>query len=46
MSDPGIVPNPEWAGCAQTCLDAFDFDGDADVDLHDFSVFELEFTAR
>jgi len=44
MGGAGAPPDPQWVECAQACLNAFDFDDDADVDLHDFSVFEVNFT--
>jgi hypothetical protein len=30
----------------QECLDAFDFDTDADLDLADFTVFQAAFTGN
>ncbi len=37
LAGPEVAPNPSGASCAPTCLAAFDFDGDDDVDLRDFA---------
>lgn len=39
MSGPGTAPNPASHATLETCLTAFDFDADADVDLTDFGEF-------
>jgi hypothetical protein len=40
---PGTTPDPAAAGCAPTCLQAFDADDDNDVDIADFTVFQRAF---
>lgn len=39
MAGPGIPPSPNPPMTTQACLDAFDLDGDDDVDLFDFTGF-------
>jgi len=42
MDGPGAAPTPTLPGVtAQSCRDAFDFDGDTDVDLGDYRDFGL-----
>ena len=41
---PGVAPAPVPPATAGDCLDAFDFDGDGDVDLQDFGRFGQAFT--
>ncbi len=36
---PDVLPDPLQPITPQQCLDAFDFDNDNDVDLHDYGVF-------
>jgi hypothetical protein len=43
LEGPNAMPNPEAAGCAPTCLQAFDADDDDDVDLADFAEFQRTF---
>lgn len=44
MAAPGTTPDPQSVECAQACLDAFDSDEDADVDLADFAALQQAFT--
>ena len=37
MNGPDQSPAPPRATCLDNCLDAFDTDGDDDVDLFDFA---------
>ncbi|MCB9866630.1 MAG: hypothetical protein H6816_08365 [Phycisphaerales bacterium] len=39
FAGPGATPDPTAPRTVQDCLDAFDFDGDTDVDLADFGDF-------
>ena len=47
MAGPNAAPNPPLPPPPTTadCLDAFDTDGDLDVDLDDFNVFQAGYTA-
>ena len=40
LAGPGHPPDPDMPLTAQRCLDAFDHDGDGDVDLADFARFQ------
>jgi len=44
LRGPESVPAPEWPECATSCLAAFDFDDDDDVDLHDYASFALNYS--
>ena len=44
LGGPGTMPNPTPPTTANECLRAFDFDGDADVDIRDFRALELVFS--
>lgn len=44
FTGPNAVPNPLHPGCVGTCLAAFDFDADGDVDAGDFAKFQADFT--
>ncbi|MCK4660380.1 MAG: hypothetical protein KAV82_12730 [Phycisphaerae bacterium] len=44
ISGPGCSPGPAVPECAGMCLGAFDFDGDADIDLADLANFQRAFT--
>ena len=44
MAGPDTAPQPTPPTSVQECLDAFDFDGDQDVDLRDFQEFQRVFT--
>ena len=39
VGGPEVAPNPLFSRCVQTCLDAFDFDLDGDVDMEDAAAF-------
>ncbi|MCH8147849.1 MAG: hypothetical protein IH987_07625 [Planctomycetes bacterium] len=39
LSGPEAAPQPGDVACESSCLEGFDFDGDADVDLKDASEF-------
>ncbi len=41
---PGMKTRPHSSSCEALCVEAFDFDGDHDVDLLDLSEFQLVFT--
>lgn len=41
MGDPGEAPSPMPPTTAQKCLEVFDVDADADVDLRDFAAFRI-----
>jgi 1,4-alpha-glucan branching enzyme len=42
LAGPGQSPDPQNStACSQSCLDRYDFDGDFDVDLADFSLYQL-----
>lgn len=47
IAGPGAAPNPPLPPppTAADCLDAFDTDGDLDVDLDDFKIFQAGYTA-
>jgi len=39
LTGPGLVPAPPALSCTDACQYSFDYDGDGDVDLRDFSVY-------
>ena len=41
IGDPGETPDPTPPTTAQKCLEVFDVDADADVDLMDFATFRI-----
>lgn len=43
LNGPGVAPNPIPPITSQNCIDGFDADGDADVDLFDAGVFAIFF---
>ena len=43
FSGPNVTPNSSRATTASTCLDSFDSDADADIDLSDFAMLQREF---
>jgi len=43
MEGPNATPRPTRTTCAGLCLEAFDADGDFDVDLGDFRIFQQVF---
>ncbi|MHC4695606.1 MAG: hypothetical protein ACYTFA_02560 [Planctomycetota bacterium] len=43
LAGPGRTPEPQAPECAPTCMAAFDFDDDHDVDLNDFHFFQSAF---
>jgi hypothetical protein len=49
FSGPGLRPtpdNPAITACEVTCLNAFDFDNDLDLDLTDFAAFQRLYTGN
>jgi hypothetical protein len=44
IGGPGALPAQTEPACIALCLDAFDLDGDGDVDLVDFANWTLLFT--
>lgn len=40
LAGAGLPPDHSTSSCNQPCLSAFDFDGDVDIDLHDFAVLQ------
>ena len=45
FAGPNASPAPLHPGCVGTCLAAFDFDADDDVDADDFAQFQVAFGA-
>ena len=43
---PGLAPDPHLPECVGACFGAFDSDDDTDVDLVDFSGFQIVFLVR
>lgn len=41
VAGPGAAPNPTPPTTAQECLDAFDIDADSDIDLYDYTEFQV-----
>ena len=41
LAGPDVLPSPATPRTVQECLDAFDFDGEADVDLADFARLQV-----
>jgi hypothetical protein len=46
LSGPQVIPDTEPPPSAEECLQAFDFDLDQDVDLHDWATFSIGFTGE
>ena len=46
LSGPDVMPDPPLPVTPSTCLDTFDADGDDDVDLSDFALFQQGFTGQ
>ena len=46
LGGPDQSPSPADISCAETCLSAFDGDGDNDVDLDDFAEFQAVFSGQ
>ena len=46
MAGPDQEPQPLSPECINACRGAFDFNGDDDVDLIDFALYQTEFTGR
>ena len=44
LEGPNVLPDPTPPALTDDCLDTFDADIDDDIDLVDFSVFQIEFT--
>jgi hypothetical protein len=43
LAGPNVTPSPTSPRTSQECLGAFDTDSDADVDVSDFSTFQIAF---
>jgi hypothetical protein len=46
LGGPAVMPSPDPPPSGEECLQAFDFNLDQDVDLHDFAAFSIGFTGE